>query len=111
MEWTTMSDSAISNEIGKRIKSIRLQKNTSQAELANISGLTRNTLSNIENGKHCTLSSLIKILRGLKMLDGIDELLPSEAISPIQMANMQGKKRNRASGNRSDLNSKKNIEW
>lgn len=39
-------------EIGKRIREIRIKKNMKQSELADKAGVSRMTITNIENGKH-----------------------------------------------------------
>jgi hypothetical protein len=41
---------------------------------------------------------MIAILRELDALDNLDAFLPDPGISPLQIAKMQGKKRQRASG-------------
>ena len=94
------SDEALQRQIGERLRSARLNANLSQQELAEIAGLNRNTIVNAEKGKSCTLGTLIALLRGLKMLEQLDLLLPPQAISPIQLAKLHGKKRQRATGKR-----------
>lgn len=42
----------IQNEIGRRIKYLRLEQNLTQDELAYQVKISRDHLSNIENGKH-----------------------------------------------------------
>jgi transcriptional regulator with XRE-family HTH domain len=53
---------------GKVIKSIRISKNITQAQLAIDSTLERSYISELENGKYQpTLTSLFDIARGLKI--------------------------------------------
>ena len=100
MDTYGMSDKAILAEIGKRLKSKRLRKNLSQQELAERTGLSRNTISDMENGGSTTLQNFIRILRALDTLDNIVHFLPEPGISPLQMVRMKGKTRMRASGKR-----------
>lgn len=94
-----MTDKRIMNELGSRIKSLRLRKNMTQQELSNRSALSLNTIKSLEVGKG-KLSTVIGILRELGALDGIDNFIPVVTISPIQLSKMQGKKRRRATGTR-----------
>ncbi|WP_248548443.1 helix-turn-helix domain-containing protein [Paenibacillus odorifer] len=53
---------------GKVIKSLRINKNITQAQLAVDSTLERSYISELENGKYQpTLTSLFDIARGLKI--------------------------------------------
>lgn len=54
--------------VGRRIKSLRLKKGWMQIDLAVHTGLTRETISNIERGrKEPGLRSLAKIAKAFKM--------------------------------------------
>lgn len=61
--------------ICRRIKMTRIEKNLSQAELANLSNLGIATIKRIESGCSLSVSTLISILRGLGELDQLDNLL------------------------------------
>lgn len=54
-------------EIGESIRSLRKEHNLSQHELAEIAGISRMTLSKLENGKtsSVTINTLIRILERL----------------------------------------------
>lgn len=99
MDWYGMSDKAIIRDIGKRLKQIRLNKNITQQELSEKSGVHRTTISKIETGQKISLLTLIQVLRGLGELQRLENIIPEEIVSPIQLARLQGKKRKRASGN------------
>lgn len=92
-----MSDRAILREIGGRLKRKRLDKNVSQQELAELAGLNRTTVSEIEQGKPFAMLTFIQILRALDALEELDSLLPDPGISPLQLAKMKGKVRRRVS--------------
>ncbi|MGL1931524.1 MAG: helix-turn-helix domain-containing protein [Desulfotalea sp.] len=82
--------------IGSRLASARLQRNQTQAFVAETAGISINAVQKAEKGVS-TLPTYIKIMRVLKLLDQIDSFLPEPTISPIAIAKMQGKKRTRAS--------------
>ncbi|MFV0554052.1 MAG: helix-turn-helix domain-containing protein [Mangrovibacterium sp.] len=85
MDWYGMTDIAIVSEIGKRIKSTRIKKKFTQAEVAERAGLSTFTISQIETGKNTSLASLIMVLRVLKLLENIETLIPEQIISPINL--------------------------
>jgi transcriptional regulator with XRE-family HTH domain len=87
-----MSDAAIVSQIGQFIKHIRSQKNITQANLAEMAGLNRYTLGQIENGESITLSSLIQILRALDSLQVLKEFEISNEISPLEYAKLKKQK-------------------
>lgn len=99
MDFYALSDKYIAQELGRRLKALRLQKNITQSELAGAATLSLNSIKSLESGKG-KLSTLIAVLRELQALDHLDNFVPEIAISPIQLAKMQGKPRKRASGNR-----------
>ena len=103
MNIHTLNDKAIASDIGDRIRSLRLRRNQTQIELARAASLSLNTLKALERGKG-KLSTLIAVLRELDALGNLDELIPKQKISPLQLAKMQGKQRRRASGSRGKSN-------
>lgn len=73
-------------QVGKQIKILRIQRNITQTDLANMLNLSQTNLSNIENGKTAvTLQNLFKIRTALKckMCDffGEDEAGNSQSVS------------------------------
>ena len=90
------SNLGILREIAVRLKRRRLNINMSQQELADRAGISRNTVSYIEQGEPFGILTLIQILRALNALDGIDSFLPDPGISPLQLARMKGRERRRA---------------
>jgi DNA-binding XRE family transcriptional regulator len=95
--WYAMSDPAILREVGQKIRAFRLQKNLTQEEMAQKIGLNRATIRGIEKGRPSSLLTFIQILRILEKLDLLNDITASPAISPIQMAKLQTKTRQRAS--------------
>lgn len=60
-------------KLGENLKKIRTRKNVSQVEIANILGVDRSFISNIENGKNNpTLSTITNLAKALKV--PVDEL-------------------------------------
>lgn len=103
------SASAIAAELGERLKQARLNHDLTQAEVAELSGISRKTVLNAEKG-NVQLENLIAIMAALNLLEQLDLFLPKQDISPIQLAKLQGKKRQRASGHRKN-NTEDLAEW
>jgi Helix-turn-helix. len=96
INWTSMSNTAIVEAIGKYIKHERLTQNKTQAQVARNAGVNSWTLSQIENGQPITLLSLIEILRALRLLDIFNIFKIETQISPIALAKLERQKRQRA---------------
>lgn len=105
-----MSDKAIEAELGQRIKALRLRRNITQQALAEATALSLNTIKALEMGKG-KLASVIAVLRELGALQELDNFIPASTISPLQLARMQGKVRQRATGTRGQDESREEDEW
>lgn len=90
------SPMAITEQLGERLKLARLNKNMTQADVAQFIGISRRAVINAEKGK-ATLEVFVAILSALNLTAQLDLFLPQQPISPIQLAKLQGKKRQRAS--------------
>lgn len=110
MDFYTCSDKAIEEELGHRLRSLRLRKNITQKELAQATTLSLNTIKSLESGQG-KLSTLIAVLRELGALDQLDSFIPETSVSPIQLAKRQGKVRERASGERLKDKAGDEPEW
>ncbi len=122
MSFYGKSDLEILREIAVRLKRRRLNINMPQNELAERAGLSRTTISDIEQGKPFGVLTLIQILRVLDALEGLGSFLPDPGISPLQLAGLKGRERRRAyrkggagktedTGGRGDSREKEEPEW
>lgn len=91
------TDSAIAEDIGERLKTLRLDRNHSQRELCELTGLSIKAILNAEKGKS-NIVTYIKLLRALNCLDHLENFIPKPGISPMQIVKLSNKKRIRASG-------------
>ena len=107
--WVAMSDSAIIDAIGKYVKNKRLSINKTQAQTAKEAGINRWTLGQLENGESITMASLIQILRALDLLQLLEIFKIEEKISPIELAQLESQKRQRARGK--EENQKPITDW
>jgi len=96
-----LTDDLVLAELGRRLARTRLESNLTQAELADEAGVGLATVQRLEGGSPAKLSSLIRILRILGLLEALELLVPEPIPSPIERLKLQGKQRRRAGRTRS----------
>lgn len=90
--WTELSEPAILQKMGRRIRDYRMRMEMTQSELAEKSGVSMGTIVRVEQGNPISTLLLISILRTMGLLENLEVLLPELSISPLQMRKLQGKK-------------------
>ncbi len=110
-DFKDRSDTAVLQELGRRLAQYRLNKNMSQRALAKEVGVSSLTIHRVEHGHAIQTLNLIRVARGLNLLENLAAFIPEPAISPIQQAKMQGKKRQRASSPAQVAESKEPWSW
>ncbi len=93
----TMTDQAVAMALGSYIKHHRLQQNKTQTQVAKAAQISRSTLSLLERGQTVTLSTLIRVLRVLGQLHALQTFEVHQRPSPIALAKLEQKQRQRAS--------------
>lgn len=86
------SDKEINCEVAKRIKDLRISNKISQEEMSLKTGLSKHTISNIENGKSFTFDNLLKVMRALNIIDRIDVLIPETKENPYRLIKEKSKR-------------------
>ena len=98
-ELTT--DAAVLAELGRRLTRHRIERNWTQAELVAEAGVGQATVQRAERGESVQMTSMIKLLRALELLAGLDVAVPASIDLPIaQLEREQRKLRRRARGRR-----------
>jgi transcriptional regulator with XRE-family HTH domain len=94
-----MTDAAVLAELGRRLARHRIERNWTQAELAAEAGVGQATVQRAEWGESVQMTSMIKLLRTLELLGGLDLAIPESIDLPIaRLEREQRKLRRRASG-------------
>ncbi|MDA7745963.1 helix-turn-helix domain-containing protein [Psychromonas sp.] len=111
MEFGSLTVHAIAEELGDRIKTARLNANLTQKALAKKGGVSLKAITNAEKGKS-TLESVIAILIALDMTEQLNLFIPKQEISPVQLIELKGKERKRATSPSKHTTQNKDIpKW
>ena len=96
INWASMNDQALAAYIGAFVKYHRLEQNKPQEILAREAGISRSTLSLLERGETVTLATLIQVLRALNQLHIMEVFSVQKTVSPLLLAKIEKKARQRA---------------
>ncbi len=108
--YAALTDQEIARRLGQRVRALRLRHNRAQEELAARAAVSTGTLKALEAGRG-KLKTLIAVLRELDALDALDAFLPEPAVSPLQLARRQGRRRRRASGKPQERAGDDDASW
>ena len=112
INWISMTDDAILKHIGLFIKETRISKRKTQVALAEDTGLSSYTISQIEKGKSVTLQVLLQILRALNALYVLDNFKTEEKVSPLEAVKLKSKKKQRVrNASKTNKTTKRKSDW
>ena len=115
MDIYAYTDNAILKQIGAKLKEERMAQNISQTTLAERSGLSQFSVSQIENGHNTSLLSILAILRTLNKLEVLAELFAEKPISPVAlsalMKSQKQRKHSYPTGKEGGLNMAADIDF
>jgi transcriptional regulator with XRE-family HTH domain len=81
--------------LGDRLKRLRLNRNLDQRTTAEKAGISEKALRNLEAGRGSTVETLLRVLKALDHLEGLDMLAPEVGVNPLDLLR-QPKARTRA---------------
>lgn len=105
-----LSSEKVERDLCKKLAATRLLKNISQAKLAETAGVSRRTISRMENGEGVSLDTFIRVMMALDLVDHLVAMLPDPKIRPIERVNRKGERKN-ASSPRTPKKKTKRWEW
>ena len=70
--------------LGERFRDYRIRYNLTQKDVAEQSGITVNTIHKFETGNagNISLRTFLLLMKTIRRLDGIDDILPDVPLSP-----------------------------
>ena len=107
----SLTDATVLHEVGERLAQRRISVGLTQARAAAEAGLSKSTIARIERGESAQLSSFIRLLRTLDLLDRVEALVPDERAGPIELLRLKGKRRKRASTRRAAAKNDSGWTW
>jgi transcriptional regulator with XRE-family HTH domain len=90
MNLYLLTDTALIEGLGGKLRELRIEANMTQAELAEDAGVGISTIREAEKGSNISLAKLVRILRALRRLDVLEPFFAPKPVSPIAMAKAQG---------------------
>jgi transcriptional regulator with XRE-family HTH domain len=95
------TDAAVLAELGRRIARHRLARNWTQADLAAQAGVGVATVQRAEHGSSVQMTSMVRLLRTLGLLEALDAAIPETIKLPIaQLERERRRTRRRARARR-----------
>jgi transcriptional regulator with XRE-family HTH domain len=71
--------------LGERLKRLRLNRNLDQKSTAEKAGISERALRNLESGHGSTVETMLRVLKALDYLQGIDMLAPEPTVNPLDL--------------------------
>jgi transcriptional regulator with XRE-family HTH domain len=90
-----LTDDAILRELGARLARRRVEADLTQKRLAEEAGVSKSTLEHIEAGRSTDSRLLVRVMRALKLVEGLEGLVPDRPPSPIALLRQKGRERKR----------------
>jgi DNA-binding XRE family transcriptional regulator len=71
--------------LGERVRALRIRRNLTQDELALRGGVSRRALVNLERGQGSSVTTLVRVLKGLDVPDILASIAPAPTVSPLAL--------------------------
>ena len=106
-----ITDEVVLRELGARLARVRLERNLTQAGLAEQAGVSKRTVERMEAGGATQLVNLVRVCRVLDLLERFEALIPEPVASPVAQLKLRGKERKRASSARATTARAGKWQW
>ena len=71
--------------LGERLRRLRLNRNLDQRTTSERAGISERALRNLETGRGSTVETMLRVLKALDYLQGIDILAPEVIFNPLDL--------------------------
>ena len=96
IEFSIATSNQIETALCKRLETIRLSRNITQAQLAAEAGVSSRTIGRLENGQGVSMDTFIRIMMALGIQQSLEALLPDPTVRPIERVGIGAGERKRA---------------
>ena len=96
IEFSVATSNQIEVVLCKRLESIRLFRNITQAQLAEEAGVSPRTIGRLEKGQGVSVDTFIRIMIALGIQQSLEALLPDPTVRPIERIGISTGERKRA---------------
>lgn len=86
-----MTNEALLQYVGRQMRQMRINAQLSQQQLADRAGVSRSTITQVENGKGIKLEPMVAMLRVLNKLELLNSFETQAMTSPLLLAKKEGK--------------------
>ncbi len=108
IDFSIATSEQIVYAICSQLVDFRLERNWTQAKLAEEAGVSIKTITNLENGKGISLDTFVRVIMAFNLQAELENLLPDATVRPIERVSKIGKERKRA---RSIKPGNESAEW
>ena len=108
IEFSVATSDQIEAALCKRLESIRLSRNITQAKLAEEAGVSPRTIGRLEKGQGVSMDTFIRIMIALGIQQSLEALLPDPTVRPIERVGIGAGERKRA---RPTQTSNERLTW
>jgi transcriptional regulator with XRE-family HTH domain len=84
-ETSFKTPAELQSVLGARLRKLRLSSNMDQRATADKAGISEKALRNLESGHGSTVGTLIRTLKALDSLEGIEMLAPEPSVDPLAL--------------------------
>jgi len=82
--WSDLPEKSLQTALGALLAKHRKNRGLTQSQLAEKAGIGTATLVRLENSGQSNLDNFLRVLRALRLLDGLEEGLTVPAKSPLE---------------------------
>ena len=75
----------LQGSLGQQLQTLRISKNLDQRTTAEKAGISEKALRNLEAGRGSTVESLLRVLKALDSLQGLEMLAPKPSVNPLDL--------------------------
>lgn len=110
IEFSVATSNQIEAALCKRLESIRLSRNITQAQLAEEAGVSPRTIGRLEKGQGVSVDTFIRIMIALGIQQNLEALLSDPTVRPIERVGIGAGERKRARPTQSS-NERQTWSW